>query len=248
MTTMANIEHIAVFISDHGIGHTARLAPTINQLYNTFPNSTFHIISGVNRFFLKERLQEVPEQQIRILGTKISVGLIEEENSVSTSPCKTIERWKKHWNQHFEATYGQGNGEGNIVDEQSMIYEIEQFLEPYSIQLIVWDVPEIAPVMAKRLSEKYKCGSFPISVGISNWCWEFIYDHFMSHITPSEKLDEIVGQIDGTDVNYSQLKYEKDLMVSQCRSLYSTFGKTDLFVQLPYSTNDLPFGSDTVIK
>ncbi|EFC39000.1 predicted protein [Naegleria gruberi] len=244
-----NISHIAVFISDHGIGHTARLAPVLNELHKNFPSAIFHIVSGVNRFFLKERLQEIPEQQIRILGTKISVGLIEEQNSVSTSPCKTIERWKKHWSQHFECLYGDEQDHNGIPTENSMICEIEQFLEPYQIELIVWDVPEIAPVMAKRLNRKYGLESrLPLSIGISNWCWEYIYEHSMSHISLPKSTDEIVGNIDGLDVNYSKLKEEKELMVKQCRSLYSIHGKTDIFIQLPYSTNELPFGSDTIIE
>lgn len=192
------VQHIAVFISDHGLGHLTRLAPTVNELYRKFPNAQFHIITNVNKFFISERLQEIPREQIRLLNIKISVGLIEEENTVSTCPFKTIEMWKQHWDQHYrclydDSIYEDNNGIYNNTTEQkpsnddddsdqtnderrnvshhsSMIFAIEEFLQPYQIQLIVWDVPDVAPVMAKRLNEKYSRegeSKWPISIGMS---------------------------------------------------------------------------------
>lgn len=163
------INNIAVFISDHGLGHLTRLAPVINELYRTFPNAIFHLITSVNQFFIRERLQEIPEKQMRILNIKISVGVSEEDNSVSTSPCRTIERWRAHWKQHFKSIYGialeEYNDSDSVDKSNSMVYMIEEFLKPFPIQLIVWDVPEIAPVIAKRLSEKDDSNIWPISIG-----------------------------------------------------------------------------------
>ncbi|KAG2392042.1 hypothetical protein C9374_013527 [Naegleria lovaniensis] len=267
---MESIQHIAVFISDHGLGHLTRLAPTINELSRKFPNAQFHIITNVNKFFISERLQEVPREQIRLLNIKISVGLIEEENTVSTCPFKTIEKWKQHWDQHYKCLYGdgddiqtpitamkqQGNDVGNTNTtsrNSSMVFTIEEFLQPFQIQLVVWDVPDIAPVIAKRLNEKYSReggkSKWPVSVGISNWCWEWIYEHCMDHFPQDIPKDRIVGHIHQNPVTFQELEQQQQFMVKQSRLLYSTLGKTDLFIQLPYPTEELPFNRDvTVVK
>ncbi|KAL9653246.1 hypothetical protein ABK040_010953 [Willaertia magna] len=267
------ITNIAVFFSDHGLGHLTRTAPIINSLYNLYPKATFHIITAVNPFFIKERLQEIPENQIRLLNIKISTGVSEEENSVNTCPIKTIERWQLHYKQHFEPYIGKEikpfiddliirtkTKEEEEEKLNSMVFKIEAFLKPFFIQLVVFDVPEIAPLIAKRLNEEYnkknlnhnevknekKEMNWPISVGVSNWLWEWIYDHCMDHITKDQMNDKntIIGKLNNKDITMNELIKEKELMVFQSRSLYTIFGKTDLFIRLPCYTNDFPYNKD----
>jgi len=70
----------------------------------------------------------------------------------------------------------------------------------------------------------------------------------MDHLPDGSNSDDIIGSIDGKPVTYKEVKFEKENMVKQSRSLYTIFGKTDLFIQLPYPTNDLPFNEQTVVK
>jgi len=158
---------IAVYISGHGFGHLAQLAPVLNYIHTQKPECCFLIRCALAREEIRARLNF----DFELEQTPVDVGVvqksaIEEDREAS---IMQLGDWVAHMDQQIE-------------------HEIE-YLQAFKPLLILSDISPLAFPVARALG-------IP-GLGLATLDWHTIYSHWLAEGEPViEKLAQAYGTCD----------------------------------------------------
>eukprot|EP00009_Paramoeba_aestuarina_P007862 CAMPEP_0201516126 /NCGR_PEP_ID=MMETSP0161_2-20130828/7525_1 /ASSEMBLY_ACC=CAM_ASM_000251 /TAXON_ID=180227 /ORGANISM="Neoparamoeba aestuarina, Strain SoJaBio B1-5/56/2" /LENGTH=395 /DNA_ID=CAMNT_0047913145 /DNA_START=76 /DNA_END=1263 /DNA_ORIENTATION=+ len=144
---------VAALVSDHGFGHAARMISILSALLER--GAKVVVVSAVPEWFFTQNLKRssCPMSRFEYIVEKLTVGCYQ-KSGVEIDVEKTYEEASKFWEKSEEKKQ-----------------QIASCLKPHSPEVIIFDIPALAPLVAKELN-------IP-SIGISNFGWNWIYESFV---------------------------------------------------------------------
>jgi len=159
--------NIAVYISGHGFGHLAQMAPVLNRLHAVRPDYRFLIRCALPETELKARLHV----NFELEQTPVDVGVVQKsaiDEDREASICQ-MRGWVEQIEQHIES-------------------EIE-CLKVFKPSLILSDISPLAFPVARALGVP--------GIGLATLDWHTIYAHWLAVDDPViEKLAQAYGACD----------------------------------------------------
>lgn len=156
--------HVVFYISGHGFGHASRQIEIINALIAADPSVTVHVRTSVAAWLFDRTVRGPFVRELRETDT----GMLQID-SLSLDVNASIERAAS-----FHAT----------LEERA---ESEaRFLTSIGARLVVADVPPLAFEAAHR-------ANIP-SIAITNFTWDWIYEHYTEEIRAAPWLPDRIRQ------------------------------------------------------
>ena len=152
---------IAYYVSAHGYGHGVRSCDIIRALNRLYPEIDIHIVTGLPREFLRNRINS-DKNAIRLLS--LDVGMVQKD-SVRVDVAETLKRLERFCDRR----------EGLISEETA-------FLKENGIRLVITDIPYIPIHAASQVD-------IP-AVAIGNFGWDWIYSAFIERDSRWETVVE----------------------------------------------------------
>ncbi len=185
-------KRILAIISDHGFGHAARSTAVLQELLSK--NFSIQIYSAVPEWFFIDKLQQYSNNW-EYIQIKTDVGLAQ-KSSVEADYEITLENLEDHWS--------------NFDKKVDFIVNNAKLFSP---EAVYFDLPAIAPEVAKRLE-------IP-SIGMANFSWDWIYQDLI------ENECDYSTNVISDELRNRFIKY-RDLHKQSYR-------KTSLLLTLPFS-------------
>jgi hypothetical protein len=146
---------IAAYISAHGFGHLAQIAPVLNRIYQLEPDCQFLIRCALPEVEIEARL----DFPFDIESTPVDVGVVQKSAIEEDRPASELQM--KHW-----------------ISEMDMYIEREiRLLRDFQPSLVLSDISPLAFPAARALS-------IP-GIGIATLDWHTIYSHWLPENDPT---------------------------------------------------------------
>jgi len=159
--------NIAVYISGHGFGHLAQMAPVLNCLYKSRPDCHFLIRCALPQSELRARLHF----EFEIEQTPVDIGVVQ-KNAIEEDREASVRRmrgWIEQMDQHIEREIG--------------------WLRAFKPSLILSDISPLAFPVARALAVP--------GIGLATLDWHTIYSYWLNDDDPVlEKLAQAYGACD----------------------------------------------------